>query len=149
MSEQRMVKTLQQLQQLRQRALNQATSQLAQQKRLCQRYQNNINALTSLTRFPSTTDLETPPTFGALQMVNNAHYKRHIQRVIDWQKQEQILADIEADKLQVQLQRQACREKIVAVVLEQQQQFCQLEQGRREQKITDSLAAQCWQRGRQ
>ncbi|AKP33116.1 flagellar export protein FliJ [Yersinia aleksiciae] len=148
MSEQKMVKTLQRLQQLRQRALNQTTSQLAQQKQLCQRYQNNINALTSLTHFSFAVRAGACPTIGAFQMTNSAHYKRHIQRVIDWQKQEQTLADMEAGKLQVQLQQQACREKIVAVVVEQQQQLYQMEQGRREQKITDNLAAQCWLRGR-
>ncbi|ELI8228596.1 flagellar export protein FliJ, partial [Yersinia enterocolitica] len=47
----KLTNTLQRLQQLRQRALDQATSQLAQQKQLCQRYQNNINALSSLTHF--------------------------------------------------------------------------------------------------
>ncbi|WP_145584832.1 flagellar export protein FliJ [Yersinia intermedia] len=138
----KLMNTLQRLQQLRQQALNQATSQLAQQKQLCQRYQNNINALASLTHFALT------PVVGAALMTNSASYKRHIQRVIDWQKQEQVLANIEASKLQTHLQQQARREKIVAVVLEQQQQQCQMEQGRREQKTTDGLAAQCWQRHR-
>ncbi|CNC13352.1 flagellar export protein FliJ [Yersinia intermedia] len=138
----KLMNTLQRLQQLRQQALNQATSQLAQQKQLCQRYQNNINALASLTHFALT------PVAGAALMTNSASYKRHIQRVIDWQKQEQVLANIEAGKLQIHLQQQARREKIVAVVLEQQQQQCQMEQGRREQKTTDGLAAQCWQRHR-
>ncbi|HHH1692247.1 TPA: flagellar export protein FliJ [Yersinia enterocolitica] len=137
----KLMNTLQQLQQLRQRALDQATSQLAQQKQLCQRYQNNINALSSLTHFALM------PVVGAALMTNSASYKRNIQRVIDWQKQEQVLANIEAGKLQTHLQQQACREKIVAVVLEQQQQH-QVAQGRREQKITDGLAAQCWQRRR-
>ncbi|WP_408068320.1 flagellar export protein FliJ [Yersinia pekkanenii] len=133
---------LQQLQQLRQQALNQATSRLAQQKQLCQRYQNNISALTSLTHFSLTA------AAGAVLITNSASYKRHIQRVIDWQKQEQVLAGIEAGKLQIELQQQACREKTVAVVLAQQQQLWQLEQGRCEQKVTDSLAAQCWQRSK-
>ncbi|HEN3659064.1 TPA: flagellar export protein FliJ [Yersinia enterocolitica] len=138
----KLMNTLQRLQQLRQRELNQATSQLAQQKQLCQRYQNNINALESLTHFALM------PVAGAALMTNSASYKRNIQRVIDWQKQEQVLANIEAGKLQTHLQQQACREKIVAVVLEQQQQQLQVAQGRREQKITDGLAAQCWQRRR-
>ncbi|HFR4124090.1 TPA: flagellar export protein FliJ [Yersinia enterocolitica] len=138
----KLMNTLQQLQQLRQRALDQATSQLAQQKQLCQHYQNNINALSSLTHFALM------PVAGAALMTNSASYKRNIQRVIDWQKQEQVLANIEAGKLQTHLQQQACREKIVAVVLEQQQHQQQVAQGRREQKITDGLAAQCWQRRR-
>ncbi|HEN3568287.1 TPA: flagellar export protein FliJ [Yersinia enterocolitica] len=138
----KLMNTLQRLQQLRQRELNQATSQLAQQKQLCQRYQNNINALGALTHFALM------PVAGAALMTNSASYKRNIQRVIDWQKQEQVLANIEAGKLQTHLQQQACREKIVAVVLEQQQQQLQVAQGRREQKITDGLAAQCWQRRR-
>ncbi|WP_235896997.1 flagellar export protein FliJ [Yersinia vastinensis] len=137
-----MIKTLQQLQQLRQRALNQASSQLAQQKQLCQRYQSNINALSSLANLSSNTETKV----AALQMANNAHYKRHIQRVIDWQKQEQVLATMEVGKLQIQLQQQARQEKTVAIVLEQQKEQHQLEQGRSEQKATDSQAAQCWQR---
>ncbi|ADZ43783.1 TPA: flagellar export protein FliJ [Yersinia enterocolitica] len=138
----KLTNTLQRLQQLRQRALDQATSQLAQQKQLCQRYQNNINALSSLTHFALM------PAAGAALMTNSAGYKRNIQRVIDWQKQEQELANIEAGKLQTHLQQQACREKIVSVVLAQQQQQYQRDQEQREQKTTDGLAAQCWQRRR-
>ncbi|CNC48716.1 flagellar export protein FliJ [Yersinia frederiksenii] len=140
------INTLRQLQQLRQQALDQASSQLAQQKLLCQRYQSNINALTSLSDLSLTATPVLTPKVAALQMANNAHYKRHIQRVIDWQKQEQVLANIEAGKLQLQLQQQACREKTVAVVLEQQQELHQWELSRAEQKMTDGQAAQCWQR---
>ncbi|CFQ54165.1 flagellar export protein FliJ [Yersinia frederiksenii] len=140
------INTLRQLQQLRQQALNQASSQLVQQKQLCQRYQSNINALISLADLSLTATPVLAPKVAALQMANNAHYKRHIQRVIDWQKQEQVLANIEASKLQLQLQQQACREKTVAVVLEQQQELHQLELSRGEQKTTDAQAAQCWQR---
>ena len=136
-----MIDTLQQLQQLRQRSLNQVTSQLTQQKQLCQRYQRNINALNALTLSE-----EAFPGVSALQMANHAGYQRHIQRLIDWQKQEQALAEIEVGNLQTQMQQQARREKIVAVVLEQQQEEYQREQGRLAQKNTDALATQCWQR---
>ncbi len=118
-----MIDTLQQLQQLR------------------QRYQRNINALNALTLSE-----EAFPGVSALQMANHADYQRHIQRLIDWQKQEQALADIEVGNLQTQMQQQARREKIVAVVLEQQQEEYQREQGRLAQKNTDALATQCWQR---
>ncbi|WP_162007193.1 flagellar export protein FliJ, partial [Yersinia pestis] len=111
-----MIDTLQQLQQLR------------------QRYQRNINALNALTLSE-----EAFPGVSALQMANHAGYQRHIQRLIDWQKQEQALADIEVGNLQTQMQQQARREKIVAVVLEQQQEEYQREQGRLAQKNTDAL----------
>lgn len=118
-----MIDTLQQLQQLR------------------QRYQRNINALNALTLSE-----EAFPGVSALQMANHAGYQRHIQRLIDWQKQEQALADIEVGNLQTQMQQQARREKIVAVVLEQQQEEYQREQGGWRKKNTDALATQCWQR---
>ncbi|AJJ12762.1 flagellar export protein FliJ [Yersinia rohdei] len=141
-----MIKTLQQLQQLRKQALNQSSSQLAQQKQLCQRYQNNINALISLAHLSLTLTKDGATKVAASQMVNNARYKSHIQRVIDWQEQEHILAKIEASKLQLQLQQQALQEKTVAVVLEQQQELRQLAKGRSEQKATDAQAVQTWLR---
>lgn len=141
-----MIKTLQQLQQLRKQALNQSSSQLAQQKQLCQRYQNNINALITLAHLSLTLTKDGATKVAAPQMVNNARYKSHIQRVIDWQEQEHILAKIEASKLQLQLQQQALQEKTVAVVLEQQQELRQLARGRSEQKATDAQAVQTWLR---
>lgn len=137
-----MMKTLQQLRQLRQRALNQSIGQLAQKKQLSQRYQCNINALTALTL----TDEKGPPGLSALQLANHAYYKRHIQRVIDWQQQEQVLVDLETQKLHLQVQQQACREKIAALILAQHQQEYRFEQARLAQKNTDAQAAQCWQR---
>lgn len=137
------IKTLKLLKQMREREVSALTGELSQQKQLCQRYQNNIDALTSLNGGP---EFESTPS--AVLMTNQSSYKSHIQRLIDWQKQEFVLADKEAKGLQVELVKEACREKIVELVLDEQSSTLRLEQDRQQQKITDSMSTQCWLRNR-
>lgn len=138
-----MIRTMEQLRQLRQRAVDDLTGQLGTQKQLCQRYERNINALTDLCE-------NAPNVTGATAtlMTNQSGYKSHIQRVINWQKQEQALADIESNALQQALIEEACREKTLEVVLHQQQALQARETERREQKNTDAMSIQCWMRQR-
>lgn len=135
--------TLQRLKQIRERAVSQLTTELARQKQLCQRYQNNIRALTTLND-ESSANISANPVL----MSNSSNYKSHIQKVIDWQKQEYALADKTAQTMQKDLVKQACREKTVDLVLQDQQAALKTEQDRHQQKMTDGLSAQAWLRNR-
>lgn len=132
---------LEKLLQLRHQKVNKLTAQLSQQKRLCLRYEKNINALTVLSNKSPTIH-----TTSAALLSNKSSYKKNIQRVINWQKQEQQLADIQAQNLQISLKQQVCQEKMVEIVLEQQQHAFILAQARKEQKISDGISTQCWLR---
>ncbi|ATF93772.1 flagellar export protein FliJ [Cedecea neteri] len=139
----KLIATLEQLHMLRNRAVKETGARLNTQQQLCQRYEKNISTLTSLAAGIS-------PESGnsALQMVNHSGYKRTLQRVIDWQKQEHALAELEARQLQGALLREAKREKGLEVVLEAKRSERHAEQERRERKTTDAVSAQCWLRQR-
>lgn len=137
----KLISTLEQLHRMRSRAVDELSLKLATQKQLCQRFENNISALRSLAEgLPAQTDT------SAAMMFNQASYKRNIQRVIDWQKQEQALADIEARSIQGTLLSESRREKSLGLVLDDKRAERQREQNRREQKATDAVSSQCWLR---
>lgn len=135
----KLISTLEQLHQMRTRAVDDLSMKLASQKQLCHRFEKNIDALTSLA-----SGLANESVNSAVMMINQSKYKNNIQRVIDWQKQEQALATLEAQKLQGNLLAEAKREKSLALVLDAKRSDRQTELNRREQKATDSLSAQCW-----
>ena len=137
----KLISTLQQLQQIRARAVDDMSQKLATQQQVCQRYEKNIVALTSLSEGIAGVEEN-----RAALMFNQASYRRNIQRVIDWQKQEQALADIEARRLQQSLLAEAKREKSLALVLDGKRAELQLESLRREQKNTDAVSTQSWLR---
>lgn len=83
---------------------------------------------------------------SAAQLINHSGYRRNIQRVIDWQKQEQALATLEAQKIQGALLQEAKREKSLALVLDDRKRQLVMDQNRRDQKNTDAVSAQCWLR---
>lgn len=137
----KLLSTLEQLHRMRARAVDDLSRKLASQKQLCQRFENNIDALHRLAN-----GIPTPTDTSAALMFNQASYKRNIQRVIDWQKQEQALADIEARSIQGNLLTEAKREKSLGMVLDDKRAERQRDRNRREQKMTDAVSAQCWQR---
>ncbi|MGK8934483.1 flagellar export protein FliJ [Pluralibacter gergoviae] len=137
----KLISTLEQLQQIRHRAVDDLSLKLASQQQICQRYEKNIGALTSLAQEIA----QTSETCAAL-MVNQASYRRNIQRVIDWQKQEQALANLEARELQKSLLAEARREKSLTQVLEARRSEHRQENARREQKLTDAISTQSWLR---
>lgn len=137
----KLLSTLEQLHRMRARAVDDLSRKLASQKQLCQRFENNIDALHRLAN-----GIPTPTDTSAALMFNQASYKRNIQRVIDWQKQEQALADIEARSIQGNLLSEAKREKSLGMVLDDKRAERQRDRDRREQKMTDAVSAQCWQR---
>lgn len=137
----KLISTLEQLHLMRTRAVNDLSMKLASQKQVCQRFEKNINALTTLA-----SDLATLSADSAAMMINQSKYKQNIQRVIDWQKQEQALATLEAQQIQGNLLAEARREKSLERVLDVKRSDRRTELSRREQKVTDSLSAQCWLR---
>lgn len=140
----KLISTLEQLHLLRNRAVDDLSLKLATQKQVCQRFEKNIDALTSLA-----TGLVTQSANSAAMMINQSKYKHNIQRVIDWQKQEQALAHLEAQKIQGNLLAESRREKSLELVLDAKRSDRLMEMNRREQKMTDSISAQCWLRQQQ
>ena len=140
----KLIQTLEQLHVLRNRAVKDLSSKLATQQQLCQRLEKNIPALSNLVNH------STPEMQGSVTMLHNqSFYKRNIQRVIDWQRQEQALATVEAQKLQGNLLAESRREKSLELVLDGRRQDLRQAQERREQKVTDAVSAQCWLRQQQ
>ncbi|WP_369789339.1 flagellar export protein FliJ [Rouxiella sp. WC2420] len=137
------INTLHHLQQMRVRAVEKLVGQVGQQKQQCQRFQKNVSALTGLYD-------NTPEAAGdcAVLMNNQSRYKHHLQRIVDWQKQEQILAEKQLFILNKQLLVEACKEKAVDVLLAAQRlEYCKM-RDRKEQKLTDAASVQCWLRQR-
>ncbi|ASG62427.1 TPA: flagellar export protein FliJ [Kluyvera ascorbata] len=137
----KLISTLEQLHLMRTRAVDDLSSKLASQKQVCQRFEKNIDALTSLA-----SGLAEQSVNSAVMMINQSKYKHNIQRVIDWQKQEQALANLEAQKIQGNLLAEAKREKSLELVLDAKRSDQRMEMSRREQKMTDSVSTQCWLR---
>lgn len=140
----KIINTLEQLHLMRNRAVQDLSARLASQQQLCQRLEKNIHALSNLVSTPVT-----ECAGGATMLCNQSGYKRQIQRVIDWQKQEQALANVEAQKLQGHLLAESRREKSLELVLASRRDELRLAQARRDQKTTDALSAQCWLRQQQ
>ncbi|MCE9993046.1 flagellar FliJ family protein [Enterobacter asburiae] len=140
----KIINTLEHLHQMRNRAVKDLSARLASQQQLCQRLEKNIHALTSLVSGP----VEALPG-GATMLCNQSVYKRQIQRVIDWQKQEQALASVEAQKLQGNLLAESRKEKSLEQVLTDRRDALRLADARRDQKTTDAMSAQCWLRQQQ
>lgn len=140
----KLINTLEQLHLLRNRAVQDLSARLASQQQLCQRLEKNIHALSNLVN-NTVQELQG----GATMLCNQSVYKRNIQRVIDWQKQEQALASVEAQKLQGNLLAESRREKSLELVLASRREDLRLEQERRDQKTTDAVSAQCWLRQQQ
>ena len=136
----RTMRTLEQLILLRAHKVNDLSGQLSSQRQLCKRYENNIQALQSLAVSP-TIERE-----GAAMMINLAHYKMNLQRIINWQKQEQALAQLKAMQLQQDLLSEGRREKGFQLVLDKRREEAAIDEARRMQKITDAQSVQCWLR---
>lgn len=140
-----MIATLAQLQRLRDRRVKDITVQLAEQQQLCARYDSNIKALGYL--FDKTQiNGSDAPSVEVLKNVTG--YKGSLQRVIAWQEQEKTLAKIKANRIQKNLVRAACDEKIVALTLDDQRRALRQEQQTHAQKSLDEIASQCWLRQR-
>ncbi|PKH25395.1 flagellar export protein FliJ [Enterobacterales bacterium CwR94] len=138
----KMIAALEQLRQMRERAVDDLSRKVSGQKQLKQRYLNNIDALNDLQQTSHSL------AQNASAMSNLARYKSNIQRVINWQQQECALAEIKEKELQQALIKQACQEKSVAIVLKQQQDALAKAREAKQQKMTDAQAMQAWMRRR-
>lgn len=134
------LRVLETLHQMRQRAVEETSGKLSQQKQICQRYNHNIEALSALS------DSSGGMAAGAAQMNNQANFKATIQRVIDWQKQEYALASIEQATIQRELVEKASREMTVNLMISEQRKTIREAAERDQQKQTDALAMQSWMR---
>jgi len=134
------LRILEMLYQMRQHDVEKTTGKLMQQKQVCQRYSNNIEALSALS------DSSSGMAAGAAQMNNQARFKATLQRVIGWQEQEKALAVIEHMAIQRELIEQARREMAINTVMEQQRVALRQVLERDQQKITDAQAIQSWMR---
>lgn len=135
------IRTLEHLVQIRARTVKDLSGKLSTQQQLCQRYENNIQALNNLA--------VTPAGMGnthAAMMSNQAQYKKNIHRIINWQKQEQALADSKMQEIQQNLLHEARRERGYQLVLEQRQDKFASEAAKKEQKTTDAMSTQSWMR---
>jgi len=137
------IKTLVQLQRLRDSTVKSTTVALAQQRQVATRHENNINALGQLMQKTRTEEL---PHFCTQTLSNMAGYKGSLLRVVKWQEQEKALADIKTQQIQKKLMQAACQEKIVALTLDTQRERVASEQASREQKGVDDIATQSWLR---
>lgn len=134
---------LEQYFQLRARQIDTLTGDVAAQRQLCQRLENNIQNLTALADASPQTD-----EASALWMNNQSAYKQALHRIINWQKQTHALANMEAGKLQQQLLQQSRQQKGLETVIQGQQKAQETEQQRKEQRSTDAISTQIWLRQR-
>ena len=135
------ISTLEQLHSLRHRALKEASAKLNHQHQICERYSKNISALSMLVD-----EVREEDGNSAVFMVNYSGYKHTIQRVIDWQKQEQALATLEAHNLQKVVLKEAIREKSLGTILDKRRYELRVAHDRRDQKNIDAISVQCWLR---
>lgn len=139
----KLIDTLAQLQRLRHQSVTDMTIKLAQQTEVCTKFDNNIKALGYLITKTSVGDVASP---SAAVLKNVAGYKGNLQRVIEWQEQEKVLAKIKENRIQKNLVQAACQEKIVAMALAEQRDMARGEDNSQQQKAVDDIAVQCWLR---
>ncbi|AHG19663.1 flagellar export protein FliJ [Chania multitudinisentens RB-25] len=135
----KLISTFEQLYQLQTNAVEDLSKRLSTQKQLSQRFEKNIAALTSLAEGVGVKQGD-----SALLMINQSRYKRNIQSVIDWQKQEQALSDLKLRDIKHNLLQEAKREKSLELVMQANRAELQRQAHRTEQKLMDASSAQHW-----
>ncbi|MDU1952500.1 flagellar FliJ family protein [Atlantibacter hermannii] len=137
-----LIDTLAHLKRIRQKAVQDQTVELAQQKQQCARVDNNIKALGMLMQ---KTGIHARDA-SAAALKNVAGYKGSLQRVMKWQEEELALATIKRNRIQSSLVTAACQEKVVALTLDESVAARQAELAVKQQKASDDVAIQCWMR---
>ncbi|EPF6161497.1 TPA: flagellar export protein FliJ [Citrobacter sedlakii] len=138
------IDTLAQLQRLRDKSVKDKTAQLAKQQQVCLSYENNIKALGYLIQKTSA-GVDAP---GIESLKNVTDYKNTLRKVIAWQEQEKVLANIKVTRLQKNLAAAACEEQVVAMTLADKRQEIRDVAAVKEQKAVDEIASQCWLRNK-
>lgn len=137
---QQLINTLAQLRRLRDKTVKENTVALAQQRKICTQYDNNIKSLKLLAH-------KSGPQTGSVESLRNIDGYRHtLQRVISWQEQEKVLAQIKENRIRKNLVQAACDEKIIELSLEEQRDALAAELRSKAQKTLDDIASQCWTR---
>lgn len=135
------IHTLTQLKRLRDKSVIEITVKLAQQKQICTQYDNNIKTLELLVRKSTLS----PASLTSIEAFKNiTGYKGNLQRVIKWQEQEKILARIKENRIQKNLVKAACDEKVIAMTLVEHQMSFAKADNIKQQKNMDEIATQCW-----
>lgn len=138
------IKTLEQLHKIRERKVNDLNAELVMQQSKCRHIEQNITTLTALAQGIAPIKVNQHVAL----MSNQASYKRTIQRVVDWQKQEQALAELEKEKIGKALLAAAKHEKSLALTLDGHKSALYTERARQDQKVMDALSTQSWLRRR-
>lgn len=140
---QQLINTLTQLRRLKDKSVKENTVALAQQRQVCTQYDSNIKSLKMLVG-KSGVDNAQAPSIESYRNIDG--YRHTLHRVIRWQEQEKVLAQIKENRIRKNLVQAACKEKIIALSLDEQQDAWSAEINLKEQKTLDEIATQCWAR---
>ena len=133
------IRVLNRLAGLRALQVRQVMGRVTYQQNLCQRYRNNIAALTRLCDVNSVTS--TP-----LQRHNVQQYKATLHAMNNLQVRELKLAEQNLDRIQQELFAVMPQEKVLAQVIDEKMRVWQASLALQEQKIQDGRASQAWWR---
>lgn len=126
---------------LRGREVDRLSAHLAQKEILRQRFQANLERLDDLAAGPSSAGV-VPLALS----LNRAAYKQGVLQLIDQHRQDLALHEADMAVTQKALGAASRQREVMQRVSERAQQQLRTEQGRREQKRQDELAAQVWGR---
>ncbi|KRW61181.1 flagellar export protein FliJ [Pseudomonas sp. TTU2014-080ASC] len=133
------IDVLRRLASLRNSQVQQMLGRVHYQQNLCQRYRNNIAGLSRLCTF-------TVPMTTPLQRDNQQRYKATLYKMVEMQRRELELAELNLKRIQGELLSAMRNEKVITQLMDSKIEEWNLLLGQQEQKIQDGLAAQAWWR---
>jgi flagellar export protein FliJ len=133
------IDVLQRLASLRNSQVQQILGRVSYQQNLCQRYRNNIAGLGRLCSF-------TVPMTTPLQRDNQQRYKATLYKMVEMQRRELEVAELNLKRIQGELLSAMRNEKVITRLMDDKVEEWNLLLGQQEQKIQDGLAAQAWWR---
>lgn len=133
------IDVLRRLASLRNSQVQQMLGRVNYQQNLCQRYRNNIAGLSRLCTF-------TVPMTTPLQRDNQQRYKATLYKMVEMQRRELELAELNLKRIQGELLSAMRNEKVITQLMDSKIEEWNLLLGQQEQKIQDGLAAQAWWR---
>lgn len=133
------IDVLRRLASLRNSQVQQMLGRVNYQQNLCQRYRNNIAGLSRLCTF-------TVPMTTPLQRDNQQRYKATLYKMVEMQRRELEVAELNLKRIQGELLAAMRNEKVITHLIDSKIEEWNLLLGQQEQKIQDGLAAQAWWR---
>ncbi|WXL25735.1 flagellar export protein FliJ [Ectopseudomonas mendocina] len=133
------IDVLKRLASLRNSQVQQMLGRVNYQQNLCQRYRNNIAGLSRLCSF-------TVPMTTPLQRDNQQRYKATLYKMVEMQRRELELAELNLKRIQGELLAAMRNEKVITQLMDSKIEEWNLLLGQQEQRIQDGLAAQAWWR---